>query len=80
MWNPALKLDFRLCTSIGILSGTVTGIDPHKPVVSLKIVNNTSKQIAFSIRCYRQFDDIQVTRGVSQKWVACDFPRSVLGG
>ena len=54
MWNPALKLDFRLCTSIGILSGTVTGIDPHKPVVSLKIVNNTSKQIAFSIRCYRQ--------------------------
>lgn len=54
MWNPLLKLDFRLCTSIGILSGTVTGIDPKKPVVSLKVVNNSLKQIAFSIRCYRQ--------------------------
>lgn len=54
MWNPKLKLDVQLKSSIGLLCGTVTGVDPAKPVVSLKLINITSSSVAFSIRSYRQ--------------------------
>ena len=54
MWNPKLKMDLQLKSSIGLLCGTVTGVDPAKPIVSLKLVNNTSSRVAFSIRSYHQ--------------------------
>lgn len=54
MWNPKLKMDLQLKSSIGHLGGAVTGVDPAQPTVSLKLVNNTSSKVAFSIRSYRQ--------------------------
>lgn len=53
-WDPAFKIDFRLSSSVGLLSGTVTGIDPEKPEVTLKVFNNSPKQVGFSIRSHRQ--------------------------
>lgn len=53
-WDPSFKVDFRLSSSVGLLSGTVTGIDPSKPEVTLKVFNNSAKQIGFSIRSHRQ--------------------------
>lgn len=53
-WDPSFKIDFRLSSSVGLLSGTVTGIDPSKPEVTLKVFNNSAKQIGFSIRSHRQ--------------------------
>lgn len=53
-WEPSFKVDFRLSTSVGSLSGTVTGIHPSNPEVTLKVFNNSAKQIGFSIRSYRQ--------------------------
>ena len=53
-WDPAFKIDFRLGSSVGLLSGTVTGVDPLKPEVTLKVFNNSPKQVGFSIRSHRQ--------------------------
>lgn len=53
-WDPAFKIDFRLSSSVGLLSGTVTGIDPSRPEVTLKVFNNSPKQVGFSIRSHRQ--------------------------
>lgn len=53
-WDPAFKIDFRLSSSVGLLSGTVTGIDPDKPEVTVKVFNNSPKQVGFSIRSHRQ--------------------------
>ena len=53
-WDPEYKIDFRLSTSVGIISGTVTGIDPSKPEVTLKVFNNSPKQVGFAIRSHRQ--------------------------
>lgn len=53
-WDQTFKIDFRLSTSVGLLSGTVTGIDPSKPEVTLKVFNNSPKQIGFSIKSHRQ--------------------------
>ncbi len=53
-WNPNLKVDFRLHTSVGLLSGSVTGIDHEKPEVTLKIFNKSPKKIGFAIRSTRQ--------------------------
>ena len=53
-WDPSFRIDFRLSSSVGLLSGAVTGIDTSKPEVTLKVFNNTAKQIGFSIRSHRQ--------------------------
>lgn len=53
-WEPSFKIDFRLSTSVGLLSGMVMGIDSSKPEVTLKVFNNTAKQVGFAIRSYRQ--------------------------
>ncbi len=53
-WEPSFKVDFRLSTSVGLLSGAVTGIDPSIPEVTLKVFNNSPKQIGFAIRSHRQ--------------------------
>jgi hypothetical protein len=53
-WDPTFKIDFRLSSSVGLLSGAVTGIDPAKPEVTLKVFNSSAKQIGFSIRSHRQ--------------------------
>ena len=53
-WDPEYKIDFRLSTSVGTISGTVTGIDPSKPEVTLKVFNNSPKQVGFAIRSHRQ--------------------------
>ena len=53
-WDPAFKIDFRLSSSVGILSGTVIGIDPSRPEVTLRVFNNSPKQVGFSIRSHRQ--------------------------
>ena len=54
MWNPNLKVEFKMSSSVGIVSGMVTGIDPSKPAVTMKVVNGSPQRIAFSIRTYRQ--------------------------
>ena len=54
MWNPKLTMDFQVKSSIGLLCGIVTGIDPSKPIVTVKVVNNSSYNVAFSIRSFRQ--------------------------
>lgn len=54
MWNPRLKVEFKLSSSVGLISPMVTGIDPSKPTVAMKVVNSSSQQVAFSIRVYRQ--------------------------
>lgn len=53
-WEPGFKVDFRLSSSVGLLSGTVTGIDPCIPEVTLKVFNNSPRQIGFAIRSHRQ--------------------------
>ena len=54
MWNPDLKVDFRLSSSIGILTGAVTGIDSSKPGVSINVVNRSPRRVAFSVIVHRQ--------------------------
>jgi len=54
MWNPDLKLDFRLTSSIKLLTGTITGIDPSHPVVTVNIVNRSPHRVAFSVIVHRQ--------------------------
>lgn len=53
-WDSSFKIDFRMSSSVGLLSGLVTGIDPSMPQVTLRVFNNSPKQIGFSIRSYRQ--------------------------
>ena len=53
-WEPGFKVDFRLSSSVGLLSGTVMGIDPRIPEVTLKVFNNSPRQIGFAIRSHRQ--------------------------
>ena len=53
-WNPDLKIDFRLSSSVGPLSGNVAGVEHSKPEVTLKVFNKTAKKIGFSLRCNRQ--------------------------
>lgn len=53
-WDPGFKMDFRLSSSVGLISGTVTGIDPSKPEVTLKVFNSSAKQVGFAIRSHRQ--------------------------
>lgn len=54
MWDPRLKVDFRLSSSIGLLTGIVTGIDPDKSTVTMKVTNTTGRKVGFAIRTYRQ--------------------------
>lgn len=54
MWSPHLKVEFKLSSSIGLVSGMVTGIDPAKPTVTMKVINPTSHRLSFSIRSYHQ--------------------------
>ena len=54
MWSPQLKVEFKLSSSIGLISGMVVGIDPAKPTVTMKVINNTSHRLSFSIRTYHQ--------------------------
>ena len=54
LWDPKLKVDLRLSSSLGLLSGSVTGIDPSKPTVTVKVVNSLPFKIAFSITSHRQ--------------------------
>lgn len=54
MWNPKLKVDFHIKSSLGPLCGAVTGVDPSNRTVTAKIINNASQSIAFSIRSFRQ--------------------------
>ena len=53
-WEPGFKIDFRVSTSVGPLSGSVTGINPSIPEVTLKVFNNSPWQIGFAIRSHRQ--------------------------
>ena len=54
MWNPKLKVDFQLSSSIGLLDGAITGIDSTKPAVTVKVTNDSSYRIGFSISVHRQ--------------------------
>ena len=54
MWDPRLKVDFRLSSSIGLITGIVTGIDPEKSTVTMKVTNTTGKKIGIAIRAHRQ--------------------------
>ena len=54
MWNPKLKLDFQLSSSIGLLDGAITGIDSTKPAVTVKVTNDSPYRIGFSISVHRQ--------------------------
>ena len=54
MWDPRLKVDFRLSSSIGLITGMVTGIDPDKSTVTMKVTNTTGKKIGIAIRAHRQ--------------------------
>ena len=54
MWSPHLRVDFKLSSSIGLISGMVTGIDPAKPTVTMKVINSTPHRLSFSIRAYQQ--------------------------
>ena len=54
MWDPRLKVDFRLSSSIGLITGMVTGIDPEKSTVTMKVTNTTGKRIGIAIRAHRQ--------------------------
>ncbi len=54
MWNPKLKIDFHIKSSLGPLCGAVTGVDPSNHIVTARIVNTSSYTVAFSIRSYRQ--------------------------
>ena len=53
-WNPTLKVEFRMSTSVGLLSHSVAGIDREKPEVTLRVFNKSPKRIGFSIRSNRQ--------------------------
>ena len=54
VWNPKLKLDFEMSSSIGTLTGLVVGINPNKPFLTIRLHNSTPHRMAFSIRAYRQ--------------------------
>ena len=62
LWNPDLHVEFKIGSSVGLLTGpltgqntnAVTGIDPSQPTVTMKVVNTLSHRIAFSIRVHRQ--------------------------
>lgn len=54
MWDPRLKVDFRLSSSIGLITGMVTGIDPEKSTVTMKVINMTGRKVGFAIRAHRQ--------------------------
>ncbi|MCG8625356.1 MAG: hypothetical protein MJE68_25575, partial [Proteobacteria bacterium] len=54
MWDPRLKVDFRLSSSIGLITGIVTGIDPEKSTVTMKVTNTTGKRMGIAIRAHRQ--------------------------
>lgn len=54
MWNPKLKVDFHVKSSLGPLCGSVTGVDPSNRTVTAKIVNSSSHSVGFSIRSFRQ--------------------------
>ena len=54
MWDPRLKVDFRLSSSIGLITGMVTGIDPEKSTVTMKVTNTIGKRIGIAIRAHRQ--------------------------
>ena len=54
VWNPKLKVDFQLSSSIGLLDGAITGIDSTKPAVTAKLTNDFPYRIGFSIIVQRQ--------------------------
>ena len=54
MWDPTLKVEFKLSSSLGILSGSVVAIEPSKPTVTIKVKNSTAMEVGFSVRAYRQ--------------------------
>lgn len=54
MWNPKLTVDLQVKSSLGLLCGTVTGVDPSQPTVTVRVFNNSSCTVAFSIRSFRQ--------------------------
>jgi len=54
MWNPGLKVDFQLTSSIKLFTGTVTLIDPSQPIVTFNVVNRSPHRVAFSVIVHRQ--------------------------
>lgn len=53
VWNPKLRLDFEISSSAGH-PGMIVGVDPNKPILTIRLHNPTSHRVAFSIRAYRQ--------------------------
>lgn len=53
IWNPKLKMDFEISSSMG-LSGMTVAVDPNNPILNFRLHNPTPHRIAFSIRAYRQ--------------------------
>lgn len=53
IWNPKLKMDFEISSSMG-LSGMTVAVDPNNPILNLRLHNPTPHRVAFSIRAYRQ--------------------------
>lgn len=54
MWDPTFKVEFKLSSSLGILSGSVVALEPSKPTVTVKVKNPTALEVGFSVRAYRQ--------------------------
>ena len=54
MWDPRFKVEFRLSSSLGLITGIVTGIDPEKSTVTMKVTNTTGRKVGFAIRAHRQ--------------------------
>lgn len=53
IWNPELKVTFKLGTTHVVSSSTLV-VDNPKEILKLKVVNTTDLKIAFSIRSHRQ--------------------------
>ena len=54
MWNPKLKVSFKLGTKLHDLSNMAAIVENPKDLLILKIVNTTEHKVAFSIRAHRQ--------------------------
>lgn len=53
IWNPKLKMDFEISSSMG-LSGMTVAVDQNNPILNIRLHNPTPHRVAFSIRAYRQ--------------------------
>lgn len=54
IWNPDLKVSFKIGTKPHNMSSTTTVVEDSKELLNLKVVNTMDHKIAFSIRAYRQ--------------------------